>query len=855
MANTSTGKKNNNKKRIHREIERVSIRSGRSADAVPHQNVLDLRSIVAKRELEHARAKRLKAQVQLQNIRHEEIVQKQSHTQIRGGVFARVSGLFARTPKTSTPSHAVSYPDMSVQSAHTQQKTQPLQKRTTHHTTSSTSHLPPVTLDSSLLTIAKEEFAADVDEEVIIPPPKPPKAPKKSHHLMRAKKRAAGEPRTRRVRFPSLKPTLAFAVLSLLFVLPASVSATLGQANTVKNSVTQSANEAFAHLYQAGLYFQNLQFADAKIECDNALEEFSKGKKEVSTINPFVTTLVQYVPGTGKQFSSGVALLGAGEELAQAGQQLSAGLSVLSSVDIGDVAQNQEGGLANILEVAHSSLSPASEHLKNASQLIQSVSADSVPEDKRQYVLLAQQALPEIESTVTNGVGLTETLLAFLGHEEAKRYLVLFQNNHEMRPTGGFIGSLALVAMNDGSVQNVEIPGGGVYDISGQFGKTIISPDPLHIVNPSWNLQDANWFPHFPASAQKIEWFLEESKAGTVDGVITVIPSVIEKLLAITGPIDLSQEYGVVITQENFYEEVQRRAEEKYDVTRESKKIIGDMTPLLLNQLFAQASTPDGLLKIVDVLRDSLAEKNILVYMNDPRLQSDFSSHDWTGELKSTDRDYLGIFHANIGGGKTDDAVEQIVKHNASIGNDGSIIDTVTLTRIHKGSDSDEFRSIKNLDYVRFYVPQGSTLITATGFESPSPELFLPDLDGAKVDQDLTQITGTVSENSTQHVFTNGEFEKTVFAGWMQTEAGESATVTLQYRLPFVVSISGFWDAIDHYSLLVQKQPGSFGDFFSSTVTLDDHVQIVRTFPTEYTGALQTVLTNDQFVGMVITKK
>jgi hypothetical protein len=245
--------------------------------------------------------------------------------------------------------------------------------------------------------------------------------------------------------------------------------------------------------------------------------------------------------------------------------------------------------------------------------------------------------------------------------------------------------------------------------------------------------------------------------------------------------------------------------------------------------------------------------------MNDPRLQEDFSSRDWTGELKSTDRDYLGIFHANIGGGKTDAAIEQIVKHRAEIALDGSIVDTVTLTRVHKGESDAEFRSTKNLDYVRFYVPLGSTLITADGFETPSKDLFLelPESqeEAYEPDTDLAAISGAVTHDDARQLFTNTEFEKTVFGGWMQTESGESTTVTLSYRLPFTLETNGFWDTVDHYSLLVQKQPGSFGDFFTSDVIVPANAQILRTYPSEYTGSVQTVLKEDLFVGVIVAQK
>jgi len=810
--------------------------------------------MVAKREVQSGSVSRKQAEAEFareqQKVTAPSLVPVSKKRQVQRSLLQR---LFRRATvqtspgvKPSTPNTAVQYPVVSTKK---------------QGTAKSATGLTPLIPDQEWLPpVSGFELAADQLEK-IGPASKVQKKVPQARHAERVKKSshrntAATKKRSAKKRSASVvRPTIAFAILAVVFILPASVSAALSRATTVQRAVAESGQEAFAHLYQAGVHFQNLQFDEAKKECDAALLGFTQGQEHLSKINPVLTAVAQYVPGTGKQYASGVALLDAGQELALAGQQLSSGLAVLSAVDIGNLAQQSDGGLTQVLEVVHSSLAPAAEHLAKASKDVQVVSIDAVPKEKQQYVLLAQQALPEIESAVTNGVALTETLLAFLGHQDPKKYVVLFQNNYEMRPTGGFIGSLALVNIDNGSVKTIDVPAGGVYDISGQLTQKVISPQPLHVVNPLWNLQDANWFPQFPASAQKIEWFLQQSKVDGIDGVITVVPSVIEKLLTITGPLDLVQDFGVTISAENFYTEVQNRAEEKYDVTRESKKIIGAMTPLLLTQLFQQASTPEGLLQIIAVLRDSLAEKNILVYMNDPRMQADFSSRDWTGELKTTDRDYLGIFHANIGGGKTDGAIENSIKHTAHIAEDGSIVNTVTLTRIHKGETDEALQSVNNLDYVRFYVPQGSTLLAATGFVNPAKELFLPDQPGAVVDQDLAEITGEVALNSAQNVFTNVEFEKTVFGGWIQTSVGNSASVTLQYRLPFSLHTNGFWDPVDHYSLLVQKQPGSFGDFFTSAVVVPENLQIVRTFPSEYTGQAQTVLSVDQFMGMVVSQK
>ena len=160
-------------------------------------------------------------------------------------------------------------------------------------------------------------------------------------------------------------------------------------------------------------------------------------------------------------------------------------------------------------------------------------------------------------------------------------------------------------------------------------------------------MQDANWWPDWPTSAEKIQWFYEHSGGASVDGVITLTPDVIEQMLAITGPIDMP-EYDTTITADNFYTITQQQAERKYDDTRESKKFIADMTPRLLDTLFSIDA--ETLLPVMQVVYDGLRQKDILVYFNDPYLQNEFSQRGWTGEIEHTSGDYLQVVDTNIGG-------------------------------------------------------------------------------------------------------------------------------------------------------------------------------------------------------------
>ena len=66
-----------------------------------------------------------------------------------------------------------------------------------------------------------------------------------------------------------------------------------------------------------------------------------------------------------------------------------------------------------------------------------------------------------------------------------------------------------------------------------------------------WTMHDANWFPNFPTSAEKVSWFYEKTGGRTVDGVIAITPELLRDLLAITGPIDMP-EYDKTINADNF---------------------------------------------------------------------------------------------------------------------------------------------------------------------------------------------------------------------------------------------------------------------------------------------------------------
>lgn len=404
-----------------------------------------------------------------------------------------------------------------------------------------------------------------------------------------------------------------------------------------------------------------------------------------------------------------------------------------------------------------------------------------------------------------------------LANSSTQRYLILFQNNNEMRPTGGFLGSFAIIEIENGKIKRMEIPGQGPYGLRNLFSqnqeKWLKPPDPFLMINNHWEMQDANWFPDFSSSAEKVAWFYEGATGEEVDGVIAFDTIFIENLLEITGAIQVS-EYDKTISADNFLWETQETVESKEArATGAPKKFIADLAPLLLNKISSFSKKEYiNLLFLIDKARK---EKHFLVYLKDQDLEAEILKLGFAGEIKDTAKDFLMVINTNINGGKTDAMTEQTINHQAEVLADGSIIDKVEITREHKGDPENKFTRMTNNSYLRIYTPQGSKLLSVEGYDIPDKEKFLVSEPICVEDEDLKKISGDIAIDKNTGTSINNEFNKTVFGNWMILKLGEKKTIKFRYLLPFKLDKT--------YSLLIQKQAGVKEDRVISSLTLPEN--------------------------------
>lgn len=682
----------------------------------------------------------------------------------------------------------------------------------------------------------------------------------KNHHFIKPPKDKKAFLKIKANKFKIVpKPIFTFIVIIIILILPIKIFTYYEDLKGIKGRVLGASEDALSNIKGAADSISELKFNEAGNNFVKAGDNFYKAKQEISNISGLITVLSSILPLDDlKLAKNGQLMLDAGVLSSKMGEHMTMALASLNTEDF---------TLKNFINDLHYNCVEASKYANELKVIVDKIDPEYLPEEYRDKFLQIENKADLVIGSLGELAGFLDEIKIFLGMDSDKRYLLVFQNNTEMRASGGFIGSYALVDFRNGQIKKIDIPGGGSYDTEGGLFERIIAPEPLHLVNPLWHFWDANWWPDWPTTARKLEWFLERSNGPTVDGVISFTPTVLERMLEIIGPIDMTEKYDVVITADNFWSVTQEIVERKEtppmlpdnldiastseslsttteEIKNEPKKIIGDLASKLIEELPAKLNK-ETMLALAGILENSLKEKHILLYFGDEDLENKAKEFGWDGAMMDSKWDYLMVVNTNIAGQKTDREIIEEINHTAQISPDGTIINTVTIKRTHTGKKGDIFTGVRNVNWMRVYVPEGSKLIEASGFENPDEKYFEDPDPSWKEDPDVLAWEGeaTTDIKSGTKIYT--ENNKTVFANWTMLDPGKTITIILKYQLPFQIikqQSSSIGDKLENflnptqkqitpYALLVQKQPGSIGSSFSSVLKISDNFKNIWQYP------------------------
>ncbi len=353
--------------------------------------------------------------------------------------------------------------------------------------------------------------------------------------------------------------------------------------------------------------------------------------------------------------------------------------------------------------------------------------------------------------------------------QEIQTFLILFQNNMELRPGGGYIGSFGILKLKKGQVIEIDVHDTNVFD--SRSSTEVIPPYPMGetLAIKHWEMRDSNWFPDFPTNAKKaIEFYQYQGGSENFNGVIAVSTELLNSFLEFTGPVSLNGypgeynnknaitklEYQV---EKGYKEQNIEKGKRKYVMKYLAKEILRKVQNLNLTE------KKNLLLR----LEDHLDQKDIMLNFSNPKIQDEIVKMDWDGEvIEDAPKDYLMIVDANLASYKTDPHIIRMFKYQVDFRPEKPLAKLeVTYTNSAKVKDwmTNDYQS-----FLRIYTPIESWLLE--------------------------------SNNHHPVKFTE-EFNKKTFGTLVQIPINQTKTYWFEYQLPERISF-------EDYNLIIQKQSG-----------------------------------------------
>jgi hypothetical protein len=373
---------------------------------------------------------------------------------------------------------------------------------------------------------------------------------------------------------------------------------------------------------------------------------------------------------------------------------------------------------------------------------------------------------------LSDGLGLA----GFFGD---KTYLIILQDNDEIRPTGGLMSCVGVLTLHNGKVTRLQY----YYSHNSPELQTIVSLDGPESLTKFFNvdstmLLNSNVQYDFASFAPKMRADFQNVTGQKIDGVIALDLTAVQEFMKLTGPVMIS---GEVVTDRNVVDRLHF-----YSATENGSKtpltsLISTVTLDLLR--ITRDSNVLEKLAFYSTLRSLQDEKHVLAYPN--------SGFFFTkaGDERPAGADFVSVVDATLGTGKADFGVNRSIDYRVELLSNGSAVVNLTLTYVN-----DCWWNYKVFSTT--LVPAGAELLTARNATD--------DFKGPEV---------------------TGGTDFTAFSSRLLVAGNSSGSVTYVYKIPNVVQNSVL---LSRYDLYVQKQAGIIRYTLNVNVTVPPGATLIR---------------------------
>ena len=541
--------------------------------------------------------------------------------------------------------------------------------------------------------------------------------------------------------------------------------------------------------------FESRDLNLAKSELQSTKSSLSAAQGKWGSVGPlrYVPLLGSYLKDVDHVFSAGTIGTEVGEMVISAIEPY-ADIMGFTGASGGDLqlttAEDRIIFVAETVEKLAPQMDQIAGKLKDASNELQGINENRYPKsvggkEIRSNIASLKSTVEGAAESLTHFQPIVKLLPDLLGNPEPKKYLIMFQNDAELRPTGGFLTAYATMSILRGKIT----PGVSedIYTLDAGFKKKVPAPEPIKKYLPlvyNWNLRDMNLSPDFKDSMDTFTTYMQDSSvAPEYDALIAIDTEVPVRILEVLGPIGVPG-YGGKFSADIdprcdcpqvIYELENIITRPTYEIREGRKSILG---PLMNSMLANMMGSPKAKwAEFFNIFTESIQQKHLLMYFKDENKQTAVEVLGAAGRINDYVGDYLHINDTNFAGAKSNMFITQEVEQVVSVGTDGSLTKKLTLTykNPRKGDNCNLEAGLLCLngilrDWQRIYVPKGSVLKNSAGYE---------------LDMITTEDLG-----------------KTVFEGFFTLSPQSVKKLEIEYTVP-AGTVSG------DYKLLVQKQPGT----------------------------------------------
>ncbi len=412
----------------------------------------------------------------------------------------------------------------------------------------------------------------------------------------------------------------------------------------------------------------------------------------------------------------------------------------------GGTAEDRLKVILQTLEKVTPELDKISVDLEKVKNEMAMINANRYPEtfqDKpiRSYIQQGQTVSAGAHKALTEFRPILEQLPDAAGAKGPKKYFVLFQNDNEARPTGGFLTAYAIIKVENGKVSPEKSD--DIYPLDQKFKTNLPIPEKLGkylTTERRWNLRDMNIYPDFKESMEQfLKYYITvPGEDKTINGIIAIDTHVLVDLLTVLGPVNVPG-YGAFSAENDpqcdcpqiIYALSQIITRPTPYLRADRKGVLGPMMRELLNKVYGAPKTEWP--KVFEIAWKNMEQRHIQTYFLDEKTQQAAESAGAAGRMKveAGVQDFFAVVDANLGGAKSNLFINYDVRHEISTPANGELSKKVTITyrNTRRGDNCNLEAGLLCLnstlrDWNRVYLPKGAKLIGSKGYREGTVKTY-----------------------------------------------------------------------------------------------------------------------------------